>query len=79
MMRKQIYFSHPVSCLSHEGDMLDVPGHMGIAHDAPRVSHSTGTAERLLCFTASSESILTKAVTKKLNIGSFLIAVLKSW
>lgn len=50
------------SCVSHEGDMLDVPGHMGIAHDAPCVSQGTGKAEWLLSFTASSESILSKNV-----------------
>lgn len=56
-----------------------MPGPMGIAHDAPCVSHGTGKAEWLLYFTASGESILTKSVAKKLHIGSFLIAVLKSW
>lgn len=67
-----------LSLLSYEGDMLDMLGHMGIAHDAPCVSHGTGKAEWLLYFTASSESILTKIVTKPLHIGSFLIAALKS-
>lgn len=72
-MRKQISLS-PVSCLSDENDMFGVPGHMGTAHDAPC---GTGKAEWLLYFTASSESILTKTVIKKLHIGSFLIAAVK--
>lgn len=53
-----------LSLLSYEGDMLDIPGHMGIGHDAPWVSHGIGKAEWLLYFTASSESILTKTVKK---------------
>lgn len=42
--------------------MLDVPGHTGIAHEAPCVSHGTGKAEWLLYFTASSQSIFSKNV-----------------
>lgn len=59
---EKLDFFFPVSCVSHEGDMFDMPGHMGIAHDAPCVSHGTGKAEWLLYFTASSESILSKNV-----------------
>lgn len=81
MMRKQIYFSP--SCLmslSWRWHALRARSHGNSTWEcAPCVSHGTGKAEWLLYFTASGESILTKSVAKKLHIGSFLIAVLKSW